>query len=232
MNWVDGKALTLEQESGRGLSSQYVVAGQDECRELRIESGWTLPGFNAEQSSSYLQVTACDVDEHYLYRLPGASTLTSLLARDYQVALTRASTSLVFEIESEGERYESEGVVIALRRVRTDLATSVKDQQQLEEVSEAAHRGLLDDVLYDRANFRLRGKAFLRDADAIAQSEYVPGEWQQFNLLFAQWRHAGTQAYVRSPLDHALTGFPGTLRFRLNPASTTREFRLSDLFSN
>ena len=156
--------------------------------------------------------------------LPHMAELAPALIRENLVPLRDAVFPFQLLVRMNGEQYRSAGLVCAELMLRSLAHRAAAPADKLKEVEEAFERGLLDEMLHGRADFRLRIRPAIEEFHALRDSGYVPGF--RVNVLFSTWKHEKTGEWVVPPMAAA---YDFDLMFE--PQSRDRGFRMTDLFT-
>ncbi len=189
---------------------------------LRSETGQVQSG-----SYRFLQVTLADVSASLLQGLPAESVLTQLATRHFMARVKGAQFPWELALRNKNRLYNATGVVcVQLKPAPTE--TDRRTQSHLRDVQRASRSGLLDDAMTQHADFRLHNRSRLRRLAAGYDTGYVPDNEWQLVVIFAQWRAAGTDDWVPSPLMNASDDETPEVKF--SQAKVKQNVRVSDLF--
>ncbi len=173
-----------------------------------------------------LQCSLDGVDQGAVDGLPSLSDIALDLISQNLLPLPQSRFPFELHLRHPAGHFLGEGLVCAELMIHSLDARSGPSLEKLREVEHAFERGLLDEALHSRADFRLRIRPLMQEVEALRDTGYVPG-WR-INVIFAAWRTLGEGGWVKSPL----TGFDwSAFELCFIPTSRERGFRLTDLLS-
>jgi hypothetical protein len=182
----------------------------------------------------YLQLTLKNVEREFIAGLPPASSISRALLRDHILHIKSSRFAYDAQVRTgpPHRTCTARGAVCLALVLRGDIGSVTGLAEKTREVQTAFRRGLLDDFGRSKANFRLDIKPIARHLTALQDSEYLPDDAWQADVVFGYWREEHTRAFVSSPLD--LAGLDLSfehLDVRFSPRLQPRPFRISDLFT-
>jgi hypothetical protein len=179
-----------------------------------------------------LQLMLTGVDPATVGGLPTESESNVKLMRDKLVHFPGATFEFEAELLRQDKRYFSRAAVcVGLHLDRPPDGADRRLSEKRRQVHSASERGLIDDWLRDKAEFRLRNKPLMRKMVAMADSGYVPADETLIEVVFGYWHEADSGDYVLTPLidSDGINHFED-VSVRFQHHDQRRPFAMTDLF--
>ena len=176
----------------------------------------------------YLLLTLQNASLDDLDEFPDLQSFSARLLREQQLHLPKSRFAYDVLLSDHEQTFYSEGAVcVCMTRVEANQSTD-EVRRKSREVTIAHRRGLLDDDRKTRADIRIRAKPVVGELEALRDSDYLPDDGWQVDVLFADWFELVTGDPVLSPLRDKETFEELQIQFR--PRTRHHDFRMSDLF--
>ena len=220
----DGSSIRSGSAEFRGSTIQALTGttASHHTREARE------PG----QPYQYLQLTMQNVDRTDLDSLPSPISTSSQLLRENTLYLPASSYAYDILVRNGEATYYCVGGVCMGLMLADERRSTDDSLRRRRQVAQAHRSGLLDDAGKSKADFRLQIKPAMRKLTALLESQHVPSNESQVDVLFAHWYERHANELVLTPLgfeddpnslDHLEIQFVGHTR--------RRDFRVTDLFN-
>lgn len=181
---------------------------------------------------NYLQFTLEAVDDALVDGLPPTAGMSPQLLSQQLLCLEESTYAYDLHVRGDELHCFAPGAV-CLRLVLGDNEEPLEMwQRRSRDVADAWRSGLIDDFTRSRADFRLDIKPLTRRLMALVDSEYLPEDAYQIDVVFAQWYAVPGNRPVMSPLPDGPPARAALAECELGfqPTIRPRGMRVSDLF--
>ncbi len=218
----DGPAVRLADRSSQLTSGHTFCGGRPQLSLHPVQ--------RPEGRLLYLQISLEDVDVARIDSLPAPMLLQRLLLRDHLVAVRDAVFAYDVIVRCQTEPFLAEGLVCLCVSMQADKTPRADIDRKRAEVQTARQRGLLDDFLQAKADFRLAIKPMKEELAARQRASWVPEGLWVGQVIFAHWFRQPANDFVLTPVPPESTAAAIDIEFQFVSTRRRRGFRVQDLF--